>query len=219
MTLRLTLAARVAAAALCSFVAADAVSAQAWAYPALQPPRVVTREFNFGFADAGSAGTSLLFQWREGISARDQWSLDAGLADPDGRGLDNVLFFGGQFAHQLTTSTRDVPLDFLLTVGAGVAIGNNTTLRVPVGVSVGHRFPLSGDLALTPFAHPRVSLDFCGGCKSDEAQLGIAFDLGANLELTPVLAVRGAAFFGGSSRFGDDGLGLSLVWTPPGLRR
>ena len=36
---------------------------------------------------------------------------------------------------------------------------------------------------------------------------------------TRVLAVRGTAFFGGSDRFGNDGIGISLAWTPPGLRR
>ena len=64
-----------------------------------------------------------------------------------------------------------------------------------------------------------MSLDFCGGCNGDESQIGISFDVGANLELTRVLALRGPAFFGGSDRFGEDGLGISLVWTPPGLRR
>jgi hypothetical protein len=193
--------------------------AQAWAYPAFQPPTLTTREFNFGIADAGNAGTSILFQWREGFGTRSQFSLDFGIADPDGRGLDNVVFLGGQFAHQLARSSADVPLDFLFTAGAGIASGNKTTLRVPVGVSIGHRFPLDGALALTPYVHPRVSLDFCGGCSQDESQVGISFDVGANLEITRVLAIRGTAFFGGSDRFGEDGIGLSLVWTPPGLRR
>ncbi len=47
-----------------------AASAQAWAYPAFQPPRVINREFNFGVADASDAGTSLIFQWREGLTPR-----------------------------------------------------------------------------------------------------------------------------------------------------
>jgi len=205
-------------AALTILLARDG-RAQAWAYPAFQPPTLTTREFNFGIADAGSAGTALVFQWREGYSARSQFSLDVGFADPDARGADNVAFVGGQYAYQLARASADVPLDFLLTAGAGLAFGNKTTLRVPLGVSIGHRFPLDGTLAITPYVHPRVSLDFCGGCGNDESQVGINFDVGANLELTRVLALRGTAFFGGSDRFGDDGIGISLVWTPPGLRR
>lgn len=209
----------VAAAAAVALLAAREGRAQAWAYPSFQPPTLTSREFNFGIADAGNAGTSALFQWREGFGFKSQFSLDVGLADPEARGLDNVLFLGGQYAYQLAKSSADVPLDFLLTAGAGFAFGNKTTLRVPVGVSIGHRFPLDGTVALTPYVHPRISLDFCGGCTGDESQLGINFDVGANLELTRVLAIRGTAFFGGSDRFGEDGLGLSLVWTPPGLRR
>lgn len=210
--------ARLLAAAIVLLGAAKS-GAQAWAYPSFQPPRITTRELNFGIADGGHAGTSLVFQWREHAAARSQFSLDVGLADPDQRGLDNVLFLGGQYALQLATSTPDVPLDFLLTAGANLAFGDNTALRVPVGVSVGHRFPLEGSLALTPYVHPRLSLDFCGGCSGDESQFGINFDVGANLEITRALALRAAAMFGGSDRFGDTGIGFSLAWSPPGLSR
>ena len=211
-------AVRLAALALLAF-SARATGAQAWAYPSFQPPATTTREFNFGFADAGGAGTSLLFQWRERAGTRSQLSADFGIADPEGKGIDNVVFLGGQYAYQLSKANRDVPLDFLFTVGAGLAFGNRTSLRVPVGVSIGHRFPLESDLAITPYVHPRLSVDFCGGCSGNESQLGISFDVGANFEVTRVLALRGSAFFGGSDRFGQDGLGLSLAWTPPGLRR
>lgn len=200
-------------------LAARESQAQAWAYPSFQPPTTTSREFNFGIADAGNAGTSVLFQWREGFGPSSQFSFDIGVGDPDARGADNVLFLGGQYAYQIAKASEDVPLDFLLTAGAGLAFGNHTSLRVPMGVSIGHRFPLDGTIAITPYVHPRMSLDFCGGCNGDESQIGISFDVGANLELTRVLAIRGTAFFGGSDRFGEDGIGISLVWTPPGLRR
>src|SRR5688572_31676437 len=74
---------RLAAAAAVSVPAAS--QAQAWAYPAFQPPRVTNREFNFGIADAGDAGTALVFQWREGLTPRTHMSFDGGFADPDGR--------------------------------------------------------------------------------------------------------------------------------------
>ncbi|MDP1860833.1 MAG: hypothetical protein Q8K82_19315 [Gemmatimonadaceae bacterium] len=211
-------AARLAALALLT-LSARAAGAQAWAYPSFQPPATTTREFNFGFADAGGAGTSLLFQWRERAGTRSQLSADFGIADPEGRGRDNVLFLGGQYAYELSRSNRDVPLDFLFTVGAGLSFGNSPLLRVPVGVSIGHRFPLDGDLAITPYVHPRLSLDVDGCCSGYESQLGIGFDVGANFEITRVLALRASAFFGGSERYGQDGLGLSLAWTPPGLKR
>lgn len=192
--------------------------AQAWAYPSFQPPAIAEREFNFGVA-GGDIGTALVFQWRERAGTRSMFSLDAGLGDPDARGADNVFFVGGQYAYQLLNSTPDVPLDFLLTAGAGVAVGNRTSLRVPFGLSIGHRFPLDGNVAITPYVHPRVSLDFCNDCGGDESQIGVNFDVGANFELTRVLAIRTSAYFGGSNRFGDNGFGLSLVWSPPPLSR
>ena len=68
--------------AMAVVAAPTVVDAQAWAYPAFQPPRLTNREFNFGLADAGDAGTTLVFQWREGISPRTQLTGDLGFADP-----------------------------------------------------------------------------------------------------------------------------------------
>src|SRR5687767_69806 len=155
--------------ALPAVTATPAVAtAQAWAYPAFQPPRVINREFNFGIADAGNAGTSLVFQWREGLNARTQLSFDAGFADPDGQ--DNgKLLLGGGFAVMLTEATAEMPLDFLVTGGLNFAVGEGADLvRVPVGVSIGHRFPLDEGFAITPYIHPRLSLDICTDCSGNE---------------------------------------------------
>lgn len=208
---------RATCALVLTLAVAGSAGAQAWAYPSFQVPTTTPREFNFGIA-GGDAGTALVFQWRESAGPSSMFSVDVGLGDPDSRSADNVLFLGGTFAYQLLRSSADVPLDFLLTAGAGLSVGDRTALRVPFGVSIGHRFPLEGALAITPYIHPRVSLDFCNDC-AEESDIGINFDLGANFELTRVLALRASAFFGGSNYFGDNGIGVSLAWTPPGLRR
>ena len=199
--------------------------AQAWAYPAFQPPRVMNREFNFGVADAGSAGTSLVFQWREGLSAKSQLSFDLGFADPEGEGNGKVLL-GGQYAHLLTEAKPEMPIDFLLTAGLNFAVGEGGDLvRVPVGVSLGHRFPLDEGFAVTPYVHPRLSIDMCTDCDGPENEdsatdLGIDFDIGVNFEVTPRLSFRVSALFGGSDTFGDsDGFGIALAWTPAGLSK
>jgi hypothetical protein len=168
-------------------------------------------------ADAGNAGTTLLFQWREDAGAKNQLSLDVGLADPNEPRANALVFLGGQFARQLATSGADMPLDFLFTFGAYLATGDFTFFRMPVGVSVGHRFVLGGGLAFTPYAHPRVSVDVCGNCR-DNSDLSVDFDLGASLEVTHSLAFRAAALLTGSNRF-EDGWGISMVWTPPGMAR
>jgi hypothetical protein len=193
--------------------------AQAWAYPAFQPPRTVSREFNFGVADANEAGTTLLFQWREEAGRGNQLSLDAGIADPNTPRSDLILFFGGQFAHQMTLANADMPLDFLFTVGVYLATSNFTLFRLPFGVSVGHRFALGGPTAITPYLHPRVSIDVCSRDCGDQSDLSLDFDLGLNFELTRTLAIRASALVAGSNRFGNDGFGIALAWKPLGLAR
>ncbi|MCC6318995.1 MAG: hypothetical protein IT361_15050 [Gemmatimonadaceae bacterium] len=190
--------------------------AQAWSYPVFQTPVVEHREFNAGVADAGRGGTTLIIQWREALASRSQFTLEAGLVAPDVRGRSNLLALGAQYAFQLTRSTSEVPLDLLFTAGAGTALGDPVTLRLPVGINAGHRFELDGNTTLTPYVHPRLSLDFCGHC-GDASGIGIDFDVGASWEVTSVLAIRGAAFFGGGDLFGRNGIGLSVAYRPPGL--
>src|SRR5687768_2014549 len=203
----------------------SAAGAQARAYPAFQPPRVMNREFNFGIADAGDAGTTLVFQWREGLTPRTQLSFDAGFADPDGR-QNGKLLLGIGFAGLLTQASTEMPLDFLATGGLNFAVGEGPDLvRIPFGVSIGHRFPLDEGFAITPDVHPRLPHDICTYCSGEEnddsdSDIGIDFDLGVNFEVTRQLSFRVSGMFGGSDAFRDsDGFGISLAWTPTGLSR
>lgn len=183
-------------------------------YPSFQQPRVVSREFNFAIAD-GDNVTPLVFQWREATSPGTQLSLDLGLADPENDDLETFFLAGGQYARMLTQARADMPLDLLLTVGLFGQFGNDiTSIGVPVGVSVGHRFPLTGtSMAVTPYIHPRVSLDYASFNDESDTEVNIVFDIGGNLELTPQLALRLTALFGDA-----DAIGISLAWTPRGLR-
>jgi hypothetical protein len=194
--------------------------AQAWSYPALQPPRTAVREFNFAVAQADGPGTSLVFQWREESGVRQQLSLDVGVADSDVENTDLMVFIGGQFAYQLSRSSDEVPMDFLLTAGAFLAVGEFTLFRFPVGLSVGHRFELEDGMALTPWLHPRVSIDLCNNCPEDsESDLALTFDLGLNFEVSRTISIRAAGIFTGNESFDNDGFGISVAWTPPGLTR
>ena len=192
--------------------------AQAWAYPAFQPPRVITREYNFGIADADrGGGASIVFQWREQSGPKSQFSFDLGIADTE-FGDDDLLMFGGiGFAQRLGDATNEVPIDFLLTAGAYLGIGDFTLFRLPVGVSVGHRFDMGGGMALTPYLHPRLTIDVCNDCGGSD--IGLIFDLGANFQLSRSLSIRGAAMFTGDDTIGGEGFGISLAWTPPSLAR
>lgn len=216
-----TLASAVATAAALVGPAAATAGAQAWNYPSFQQPRTIDREYNFAVSDGGAhTGTSFVFQWREGTTLGNQLSLDLGLADPDYTG--NKLLLGGQFAHQLVVTNAQVPFDVLLTAGANAALGGGSLLRIPVGVSVGRRFPLEGGLAITPYVHPRLAIDVCSSCDRDRSSVGLDFDLGADFQFSPQFSLRFSALFSGSDYFfrnSGDAFGLSLAWRPPGLAR
>lgn len=198
--------------------------AQAWNYPAMQAPRIEQREYNFGVAAGGDAGTSVFAQWREGMSATTQFNLEAGIADPDGG--DARLLIGGGLAVGVARASQTQPLDIVLTGGIYPSFGDPLTLvRIPLGASLGHRFTFQqSPLALTPYLHPRVSIDVCAGgdlCDivDDKTEINLNFDLGADLEINRNLSLRAALVFPGGDMFDDTGFGLSLAWRPAGLSR
>lgn len=198
-----------------------ALQAQASSYPSLQVPTASIRDYTF--AIAGGSGTSLLFQWREGVGQGMHLGLDAGFTDR--RGSENLLaFVGGSIGSELMRARGDQPLDMLLTGGLGLAFGNGATLmRAPVGLSVGHTFDLEQGMALTPYVHPRLSLDLCSSCGrrgNSRTELSLNFDVGVNFRVNSQFALRAAVLFSGSDFFGNDGsFGVGAVWTPPALMR
>ena len=197
------------------------LGAQAYVYPAFQPTRVAEREYNFALVDiGGGGGTGLIFQWREGLgNPRTQFTLDAGFADPDAAGSDARLILGGGFAYQMLRERQDMPFDMVFTGGLGASFGDNVTLiRIPFGVAAGHRFPIEGKFAITPYVHPRLSIDYISidtqfGNLSD-TELNLDIDLGGSLELNEQMQIRLAALLGDA-----DAIGISFAWTPRGLRR
>ncbi|MBV9879010.1 MAG: hypothetical protein JO180_00865 [Gemmatirosa sp.] len=204
----------VAAAAL--VLGARGAAAQAWFYPSFQVPEIAERDYTFAVVGAG--GADFLFQWREQMSSDNQLSLDAGLADPKGTS-NTKLLIGGQFARSVFKATDELPLDMLFTVGAGVAAGDGPDLfRIPVGLSVGHRFELDNEMTVMPYVHPRLSLDVATGKGSDRTNLSVDFDLGASITITPKLALRGSIVVSGNSAASDAGVGIGLTYTPAGLR-
>ena len=192
------------------------LGAQAYNYPAMQTSRISEREYNFVLADGGGSGTALVLQWREGLGNQKlQFTLDAGFADPDGAGAETRLILGGGLHYQLTTSTADMPFDIVLGGGLGASFGDNVTfIRLPFGASIGHRFPLEGNFAITPFVHPRLTWDRASSNGASVSETNLDLDIGANFELNAQMAFRVAAGLGNS-----DAIGLSFAWTPRGLRK
>ncbi len=216
-------------AALLLLVVAGAApaAAQAYNYPALQTPRIVDREFNFEVASASASGTALLFQWREGLAADWQFGFDGGLATPQNQ--DTRLLLGGSIAYQVMRMTADFPFDIAITGGLGFSGGDAyTVVRIPIGASVGHTFDLDNGMSLTPFAHPRLSVDDCTGCRIDalgrrfaDSRVNVDVDLGVDFRMTPQVALRLAVLLGASdyTNGGNSAVGISVAWTPKGLKK
>ena len=202
---------------------APTARAQAWDYPSFQQSHVVNREFSADLADAGADGVSFLLQWREQIEPfQQQFSVDLGVASPNRR--NSIGFFGGTYAYQLMSQSVEQPIELLGTAGANFAFGSSATvIRLPFGVSAGHRFPIQGGFALTPYVHPRLAVEFCNDCGTNgrgRSDLGLGFGFGANFEVNPQIALRIDTSFGFSSIASrDDAIGLGVAWSPLGLRK
>ncbi len=109
------------------------------------------------------------------------------------------------------------PLAVNWTAGIGALItGKNDAgageadLRVPVGLSLGLRL-VSGELVLTPYVHPRVSLAYVSFNNGGGSDTTIEFDtdVGADLQLTPGFVLRIGGTFGDQPALGA-GLAVNL---------
>ena len=192
---------------------ASTVSAQAWHYPTLQMPEISSRDFTFLVAGGGDYGTSGVAQWREGIAPDVMVNFDVGVATPTG----NTMFLvGAGLGYSLMKSTQETPIDLLLTGGLYGAFGNRSYVRIPVGVVAGHRFPLGGALAVTPFVSPRLSIDACASsCHGVGTDLKLNFDIGAGLDVTNTIGLRAALTIGGvSSGNSQTAFGIGLTYRP-----
>ncbi len=206
------------------FVVPAALGAQAWAYPSFQPPRVMNREFNFGVADAGDAGTSLIFQWREGLSTSQPARARCRIRRSRRKG-ERQAGAGGPVRLPVHAGNAEMPLDFL---GHG-----GRWLRVRRRRQPGAH-PVRGlDRSSLP-ARPRVRDHSVHSPTRVDRHLQRLRrrqrqrnrsrhrlrHLGANFEVTKQLSFRVSVLFGGSDTFGDsDGFGLSLAWSPPQLSK
>ena len=223
MHIRFSFAKSLSSAFAAILLAATSASAQAWHYPTLQTPEISTRDFGFLVAGGGDYGTSAVAQWREGIAPDVMVNFDVGVATPTG----NTMFLAGAgLGYSLLKSTQETPIDLLITGGLYGAFGTESFIRIPVGVVVGHRFPLGGEMVLTPFVSPRLSVDVCasscdhvvdvqGDVVHTGTDLKLNFDLGASLDVTKTLGIRAALTIGGvSDGNSQTAFGIGLVYRP-----
>ena len=151
---------------LLTALTASSLAAQTYNYPALQTPRIVDREYNFAAATAGNAGTSLRLSMARGTERGLAVLARRRARGAEGERHDTRLLLGGGLAWQWLRANADIPFDIALTGGAGFSSGNGfNVVRIPFGAVAGHTFMLDNDMQLTPFVHPRLSIDHCGGLR------------------------------------------------------
>jgi hypothetical protein len=200
---------------------ASPLRAQTMPLPALQLPEVSARDYTAALV--GGGGTAALVQWREAVNGRTHWQLEGGLADVTGRSSPMVLLGIGA-ARSLQGTVPASPFQMLLTGGATLSVGGSASVvRVPVGVSVGRGIELEGGTRLTPFVHPRVSLDYCARCgvgEGSRSTVSINADIGAAWRFDPKWELLAAFSYTGSELVTRDEtvtIGLRLV--PEALKR
>jgi hypothetical protein len=133
-------------------------------------------------------------------SGRFDGGLRLGYLDRDNR--DGIMVVGGRFRTRLLTHSADFPLDGALTVGVGAAFNGDTSMRVPVGFSLGRRFDSSG-ISFVPYLHPVVIPTF----QSGESEFGVALGLGLDMRLGRSFDLRV------SGGFGDmEGFAVTAAW-------
>jgi hypothetical protein len=134
-------------------------------------------------------------------SGRNDWGIRVGFVDR-GQGTDFVL--GGRYRARIVRASEDFPLDAALTVGVGGSFDGGSTLRVPIGLSLGRRFGTgSSGVSLTPYLHPVLVPTFRHG----DSELALAAGLGLDLRLARRLDVRV------SGSFGDiEGFAVGIAW-------
>ena len=209
-----------AVAAIGALLAAPAVArAQAWEYPEFQPPEVAVREFQGAIAGASDYGTSFFGQWREGIGSKTHLQFEFGLSTPSN--ADTRVNFGATINQSVLRSSQSTPIDILLTGGAFASLaGDFSILRIPLGAVVGHRFPMSNGMAITPYIHPRLSIDFClSSCSPPELddRVNIDFDLGGSLDLSKTMSIRAALMIGQVNRLSTKvAFGAGVAFRPGG---
>jgi hypothetical protein len=184
-----------------------AVSAQvAWDSPLLLPPNPAG-EFGIFLMDAAGGGVAALGTWR---SPSWNFGLRAGIAEDAGDGV--ALFGGVDYNGVVNRATADFPVDVDWVLGAGLGIGENVLVSIPVGLTAGHRFVGDG-ATFTPYITPRVVLDGFFGDDANDENLGLDFaiDLGLDLQL-PARTLTGMTIrFGGT--FGDrEAIALGVVF-------
>jgi len=154
--------------------------------------------------------TGLQGIWRQ--SGNLNLGVRAGVADLADAG--STILVGAELYGGLNSLAPGSGIDIAWTLSAGAIFGDNVTIgSLPLGVSVGRQLE-TGSVRVTPYVHPRVSLDLTAidlGNGEEDTDTDVAFtvDIGADLSLGDRLILRAGASLGDREAYG---IGIALRW-------
>jgi len=175
-----------------------------WDSPLLIGPSS-PRGLSFYLVDPGE-GLGAMAQWQGG-GGRSQVGFRAGVAENH---ADDMAAFGGvDFHGPLVRHSDEFPLDVVWVAGAGVSVGDDAVLSLPVGVSLG-RAVTDNDVWFHPYLTPHLVVDaYIGDSEShthgdsephshvhDDMEMGFVLDLGADFAFSGSWAFRLGASVG-----------------------
>jgi hypothetical protein len=168
-----------AGAGLVGLVTAGAARARETGTPVYAAPHRAFASHELGLSLSAPPAADLGVEGFYGFaSGRHDGELRVGYLDRGDR--DGAVAVGGRFRTRLLTHSDDFPLDGALTVGVGATVDGGTTMRVPVGFSLGRRFDnRSSGISFVPYLQPVLIPTFHSG----DSEFGVALGLGLDMRL------------------------------------
>ncbi len=119
---------------------------------------------------------------------------------------DRTVLIGAELFGPLSFEGTS-PLAFAWVTGIGASFDGVTSLRIPLGVSIGASLGPEGGAVLTPYIHPRVALDvstveLANGEEETDTDFDVDLDLGADLDIAGRWILRAGYAIGDNSVFG-----------------
>jgi hypothetical protein len=189
---------------LAGVTVAPSLGAQATGTPTFNAPYRAFRRSEVGLVlsfPGGGGGTAFEGMFRQS-SGRFDIGFKGGIFDPDGG--EAILLVGVEARQRVLTHTADFPLDGALIFGGGAQlVSGNSTLLIPIGLSLGRRVDVQGSqVSIVPYVQPTGILVLDGG-----SDFIFTLGLGADFRLTPRFDARISAGLGDL-----EGVSLGAVW-------
>jgi hypothetical protein len=173
-------------------------SAQAWDAPSFFSPRPGEDVGLYAFTAEATDDWGFAAIWRQ--SGNINLGVRAGIV-----GRDHIIL-GAEFYRPFDLLGPGSGLLMSWAFGVGASFNEVTTLRVPLGISVGAALGTAGGVQLMPYVHPRVAFQLAAydldGRERTVTSGRLDIDIGADAAIGPSFVLRVGATLGETTTFG-----------------